>query len=83
MIYGGVGQSSQVRALKNGVDVLVATPGRLIDLENQGLYKQIKNQFKLNMTSKTILISQKFFKFLFFSFIYLYILIGIVNFYLE
>ena len=32
VIYGGVGQNSQTEALKRGVDVLVATPGRLLDL---------------------------------------------------
>jgi len=36
VIFGGVGQGNQVRALTNGVDVLVATPGRLLDLMNQG-----------------------------------------------
>jgi ATP-dependent RNA helicase RhlE len=36
VIYGGVGQMPQVRALQHGVDVLVATPGRLLDLMNQG-----------------------------------------------
>ena len=36
VIYGGVGQSSQTQALKRGVDVLVATPGRLLDLMDQG-----------------------------------------------
>lgn len=36
-IYGGVGQNPQVAALKRGVDVIVATPGRLLDLVNQGL----------------------------------------------
>ena len=36
VIYGGVGQGPQVRALQNGVDVLVATPGRLLDLMEQG-----------------------------------------------
>lgn len=36
VIYGGVKQSSQVRELKAGVDILVATPGRLLDLMNQG-----------------------------------------------
>jgi ATP-dependent RNA helicase RhlE len=36
VIFGGVGQGPQVRALSNGVDVLVATPGRLLDLMNQG-----------------------------------------------
>ncbi|MDO5293933.1 MAG: DEAD/DEAH box helicase [bacterium] len=35
-IYGGVYQDEQVKMLKNGVDVLVATPGRLLDLINQG-----------------------------------------------
>lgn len=36
VIFGGVSQNNQVRALKHGVDVLVATPGRLLDLMNQG-----------------------------------------------
>ena len=36
VIFGGVNQHSQVQALKRGVDVLVATPGRLLDLMNQG-----------------------------------------------
>ncbi len=36
VIYGGVNQNPQVRALQAGVDVLVATPGRLLDLMNQG-----------------------------------------------
>jgi ATP-dependent RNA helicase RhlE len=36
VIFGGVSQGAQVRALYNGVDVLVATPGRLLDLMNQG-----------------------------------------------
>lgn len=35
VIYGGVKQTSQVYALHQGVDVLVATPGRLLDLINQ------------------------------------------------
>lgn len=35
VIFGGVNQSSQVRRIKAGVDVLVATPGRLLDLSNQ------------------------------------------------
>jgi len=37
VIFGGVNQKSQVSTLRNGVDVLIATPGRLIDLNNQGL----------------------------------------------
>jgi len=35
-IYGGVPQSKQVRVLNQGVDVLIATPGRLLDLIEQG-----------------------------------------------
>ncbi len=35
VIFGGVGQESQVRAMSQGVDVLVATPGRSLDLMNQ------------------------------------------------
>jgi ATP-dependent RNA helicase RhlE len=34
-IYGGVGQNPQVKALRQGVDILVATPGRLLDLIEQ------------------------------------------------
>lgn len=36
VIFGGVKQTSQVNRLKQGVDLLVATPGRLLDLINQG-----------------------------------------------
>ena len=36
VIFGGVSQHAQVEALKKGVDILVATPGRLLDLMNQG-----------------------------------------------
>ncbi len=36
VIYGGVKQTKQVARLKQGVDILVATPGRLLDLMNQG-----------------------------------------------
>ncbi|MGB5237668.1 MAG: DEAD/DEAH box helicase [Flavobacteriaceae bacterium] len=36
VIFGGVKQGKQVSALRNGVDILVATPGRLLDLMNQG-----------------------------------------------
>ena len=36
VIYGGVRQGAQVRALQAGIDVLVATPGRLLDLIEQG-----------------------------------------------
>src|SRR5688500_11461805 len=36
VMFGGVGQGAQVQSLRHGVDVLVATPGRLLDLMNQG-----------------------------------------------
>lgn len=36
VIFGGVNQVPQVNELKNGVDVLIATPGRLLDLHKQG-----------------------------------------------
>lgn len=36
VIFGGVPQSKQVSALQRGIDILVATPGRLLDLMNQG-----------------------------------------------
>jgi ATP-dependent RNA helicase RhlE len=36
VIYGGVSQVHQVKALRHGVDILVATPGRLLDLMDQG-----------------------------------------------
>ena len=35
VIFGGVNQHGQVEALRNGIDILVATPGRLLDLMNQ------------------------------------------------
>ena len=36
VIFGGVKQSSQIQSLRGGVDILIATPGRLLDLINQG-----------------------------------------------
>ena len=36
VIFGGVGQNPQVNAIRNGVDILVATPGRLLDIIQQG-----------------------------------------------
>lgn len=36
VIFGGVSQHAQVNALRNGIDILVATPGRLLDLMQQG-----------------------------------------------
>ncbi|HAX94524.1 MAG TPA: DEAD/DEAH box helicase, partial [Bacteroidales bacterium] len=42
VIFGGVKQGNQTRILQEGVDVLVATPGRLLDLMNQG-YVSLRN----------------------------------------
>lgn len=42
VIFGGVGQNPQVHALARGVDILVATPGRLLDLMHQG-FVQLKS----------------------------------------
>ena len=39
LVYGGVGQRPQVDTMARGVDILVATPGRLMDLMNQGHIK--------------------------------------------
>ena len=36
VIFGGVKQAQQVKNLRNGVDILIATPGRLLDLMGQG-----------------------------------------------
>jgi ATP-dependent RNA helicase RhlE len=37
VVFGGVGMNPQISKLKKGVDVLVATPGRLLDLQQQGM----------------------------------------------
>jgi ATP-dependent RNA helicase RhlE len=37
VVFGGVGMKPQIDRVKRGVDVLVATPGRLLDLQGQGL----------------------------------------------
>lgn len=42
VIFGGVKQGAQTNALNRGVDILVATPGRLLDLMDQG-YISLKN----------------------------------------
>jgi ATP-dependent RNA helicase RhlE len=39
VVFGGVTQGSQTDALRKGVDILVATPGRLLDLMDQGFIK--------------------------------------------
>jgi ATP-dependent RNA helicase RhlE len=45
VIMGGVGQQSQVRALARRVDILIATPGRLLDLISQGHVRLNKVSF--------------------------------------
>ena len=39
VIFGGVSQVPQVNLIRSGVDILIATPGRLLDLYNQGFIK--------------------------------------------
>lgn len=45
VVYGGVSQHGQVEALHSGIDVLIATPGRLLDLMNQRHVKLDNVQF--------------------------------------
>lgn len=44
-IFGGVGMRSQIEQIERGLDVLVATPGRLLDLEQQGHIDLSKIEF--------------------------------------
>ncbi len=44
-VYGGVNQGPQVKALSRGVDALVATPGRLLDLMDQGYIRLKEVEF--------------------------------------
>ncbi len=45
VIFGGVSQFAQTQALKRGVDILIATPGRLLDLMQQGYVSLQQLQF--------------------------------------
>lgn len=45
VIFGGVSQHGQVNALKGGIDILTATPGRLLDLMSQGIVSLRDIQF--------------------------------------
>lgn len=45
VIFGGVSQFSQVESLKKGIDILIATPGRLLDLMTQGYVDISRIQF--------------------------------------
>lgn len=45
VLFGGVGQQPQVLALRQGIDVLIATPGRLLDLMGQGYIELSQIEF--------------------------------------
>lgn len=45
VVFGGVNQKPQVAKLQKGIDILVATPGRLMDLHNQGFISLRKIKF--------------------------------------
>ncbi len=45
VIFGGVNANPQIRALKQGTDILVATPGRLLDLHSQGVFNMKQVEF--------------------------------------
>ncbi|PKK96400.1 MAG: DEAD/DEAH box helicase [Tenericutes bacterium HGW-Tenericutes-3] len=45
VIFGGVSQKPQTEALRKGIDILVATPGRLLDLANQGFIDFTKLEY--------------------------------------
>lgn len=44
-LFGGVEQEQQIATLKNGIDILIATPGRMFDLVSQGALDLSKTQF--------------------------------------
>jgi len=55
VIFGGVNQKPQVATLRRGVDILVATPGRLLDLNNQGVLSLSKiNIFVLDEADRML-----------------------------
>lgn len=45
VIFGGVGQDPQVKSIQHGIDILIATPGRLLDLIGQGYIKLSNVEF--------------------------------------
>lgn len=55
VIFGGVNQASQKEVLKKGVDILVATPGRLLDLVNQKYAKLDKVEYLVLDEADTML----------------------------
>ena len=54
VVYGGVSQYHQVKALRAGVDVLVATPGRLMDLVDQGHIDLRDNARQLRLSTPAL-----------------------------
>ena len=42
VIFGGVSENPQIKAVQGGVDILIATPGRLLDLTNQGYIRYMQ-----------------------------------------
>ena len=60
-IYGGVDQDPQIKELHNGVDVVVATPGRVFDLINQG-YLNLRNLKLLAIDEADLMLDLGFYK---------------------
>lgn len=54
-IFGGVSQNKQIDILKKGVDIVIATPGRLLDLSNQGYLDFSNLQFLVLDEADTML----------------------------
>ena len=61
VIYGGIRQHYQVAALNRGVDIIVATPGRLLDLIQQG-YVNLKNISHLVLDEADLMLDMGFIK---------------------
>ena len=59
VIFGGVGQGPQVTALRNGVDVVIATPGRLLDLMNHQTFtaKELQSFSLKNLLGKPAMLT--------------------------
>ena len=56
VIFGGVSQVPQVDQLKKGIDILIATPGRLLDLHKQGFINDVKKIVKLTPDNRQTLL---------------------------
>ena len=55
IFHGGISSEEQVQAARLGIDILIATPGRLIDLMNQKFIKLDETYIKLSLGVKNIL----------------------------